>query len=199
MFGLLLIPAGAIAAFVSGSLSQVVGRMNWKVTAGVLAALDIVWYLTPVGWEAPFFPILHLTALALVLLFRDKISEYVHSPLRDRTAVGVALCSFIAVMADHVFGSLVWIFSIGWVVPLKAVRDSIRALVMVWVKLGVSVPADKIGDIFMLILPIMTVERIIYTAIATVLGVSIIRVIGWGRISTALNIPTPEPEEPSSE
>lgn len=70
---------------------------------------------------------------------------------------------------------------------------------MVWVKLGVSVPADKIGDIFMLILPIMTVERIIYTAIATVLGVSIIRVIGWGRISTALNIPTPEPEEPSSE
>ena len=97
------------------------------------------------------------------------------------------------------FGSLVWIFSIGSVVPLKAVRDSIRALGMVWVKLGVSVPTGRIGDVFMLILPIMAVERIIYTAIATVLGVSIIRVVGWGLISTTLNASIPEPVEPSSE
>jgi hypothetical protein len=87
-------------------------------------------------------------------------------------------------MADHMFGNLVWISSIGLVLPLKTVRDAVKALGVIWLKLGIYVPSSSIGDIFMLVLPISAIERGIYTLVATVLGVSLIRAIGWGRIST---------------
>ncbi|MFH0748366.1 MAG: ECF transporter S component [Candidatus Bathyarchaeota archaeon] len=181
VFGLLTIPAGAIAAFVGGCMSQGSGKLNWKAAAIILAMLDALWYLTPVGLEAPFYPILHVAALVLILLFRERISEYMHSSLRNTIVLGTALCSYTAVMADHMFGSLVYVSSIGWVIPLKAVRDAINAWGIISMKLGFSVPTGSLGDIFMLILPISAVERIIYTAVATFLGVSLIRIIGWKR------------------
>jgi len=184
VFGLLTIPAGAIAAFVSGCMSQSSGKLNWTAAAGALAVLDTLWYLTPIGLEAPFYPVLHLAALALILLFRNKTSEYIHSPSRDKTVFGTAICSYVAVMADHMFGNLVWISSIGLVIPLTAVKDAINTLGILTVKLGFKVPPGSIGDIFMIALPISAVERITYTAVATFLGVSLIRIIGWGRIST---------------
>jgi len=186
MFGLLLIPAGAVAAFVSGCMTRSSGQPNWKAAAGVLTALNALWYLTPVGLEAPFYPVLHLAALVIVILLRDKISEYVHSPLRAKNVLGTAICSYIAIMADHMFGNLVWISSIGLVIPLKAVRDAIRTLGMVWLKLGIYTPSTGIGDIFMFVLPISALERGIYTIVSTVLAVALIRVIGWGRISTPI-------------
>jgi len=186
LFGLLTIPAGAVAAFVSGCMSQNSGQLNWRAAAGVLVALDALWYLTPVGREAPFYPIPHLIALVLVILFRDKVSEHVHSPSRDKTIRGIAICSYASVMADHMFGNLVWISSIGLVIPLKGVRDAIKALGIIWLKLGIYVPSGSIGDIFMLVLPISVLERLIYTAVATVLSVSLVRVIGWERITTSV-------------
>jgi uncharacterized membrane protein len=185
VFGLLLIPAGAIAAFVSGCMSQASGQLNWRVAAVVLAILNALWYLTPIGWEAPFYPVLHFAALSLIILFRNKIYEYIHSSSRDKTVLGIAICSYVAIMADHMSGNLIWISSIGLVLPLKAVRDAVRAVGMVWLKLGIYVPSSSIGDIFMLVLPVSAVERGIYTAVATVLGVSLIRTIGWGRILTS--------------
>lgn len=185
MFGLLLIPAGAVASFVSGSMSQKSSRLNWRAATAVLAALDALWYLTPVGLEAPFYPVLHFAALVLVILFRDKISEYIHSSSKNTIVLGTAICSYAAIMADHMFGNLVWISSIGLVIPLRAVRDAIKTLGMVWLTLGIPLATGSIGDIFMLVLPISAVERLIYTAAATALGISLIRVIGWGRISTS--------------
>ena len=184
VFGLLLIPAGAVAAFVSGCIVQNSGKLDWKVATGILVALDALWYLTPVGLEAPFYPLPHLAAVVLVILFRDKVSGYVHHPSRDKTILGIAICSYASVMADHMFGNLAWISSIGLVIPLKAVRDAIKALGIIWLQLGIYVPSGSIGDIFMLVLPISILERAIYTTVATVLGASIVRVIGWGRITT---------------
>ena len=182
VFGLLTIPAGAIAAFVSGCSSQSSGKLNWKAAAGVLASLDALWYFTPVGLAAPFYPVLHFAALALILLFRNKISEYIHSPLRSKNILGTAICSYAGTMSDHIFGNLVFISSVGLVIPLKTVRDAINVLGIFSVKLGFSVPSGSIGDLFMLVFPISAVERFTYTALATILGVSLIRVIGWGRI-----------------
>ena len=84
------------------------------------------------------------------------------------------------------FGNLVWIESIGLVVPLRAVRDAINTLGIISVKLGISIVPGSIGSIFMSVLPISAVERGIYTAVATVLGVALIRVVGWGRIATPI-------------
>ena len=190
IFGLLTIPAGAIAAFISGCLSHGSGKLNWKVAVAVLLLLDALWYLSPVGLEAPFYPILHLAALGLVLIFQNRILIYVHSPSRNKIVLGTALCSYVATMADHMFGNLVWISSIGLVIPLKAIRDTINTLGIISVKLGFSVPPGNIGDIFMITLPISFVERIIYSAIAAFLGISLIRIIGWGW----LTVPAPLPE-----
>jgi uncharacterized membrane protein len=184
IFGLLLIPAGAIAAFVSGSLTQRSHQVNWRAAISVLAVLNACWYLTPVGWEAPFYPVLHIAALALSIIFRNTIPEYIHSNSRRDNLLGSAFCCYAAIMADHMFGNLVWISSIGLVIPLKAVRDAIKAMGIIWLKLGVYVPTISIGDIFMLVLPISAVERLIYTTVATFLGVSLIRSIGWERLST---------------
>lgn len=87
------------------------------------------------------------------------------------------------------FGNLVWISMIGYIIPLKAVRDAIKVLGMAWLTLGISPPTGSLGDLFMLVLPISTVERLTITAMATVVGVSLIRVIGWGRILTSTKKP----------
>jgi len=189
IFGLLTIPAGAIAAFMSGCISQGSVKLDWRIAASILTTLNALWYLTPVGLEAPFYPILHFVALAIILLFRNRISEYLHSSLRNKIVLGTALCSYITVMADHMFGNLVWISSIGLIISLRAIRDALNMVGIISVKLGFSVPSGSIGDIFMLALPISAVERITYTFAATFLGVSLIRVIGWGRISTSVNTP----------
>lgn len=182
VFGLLMIPAGAIAALVSGFLSRKDGISNWKSAAVVLAILDILWYLTPVGFEAPFFPILHWIALALILVFRNKIEEYMESPSSKKLTLGVALSSFIATMAEHMTGNLIFIYAVGLVVPLTALRDALKALGML-VKLGpINLPQELLATIFMAILPVMTIERIAITAIATIVAVSAIRILGRSRL-----------------
>ena len=182
MLGLLLIPAGAIAALVSGFLMKRAKWLNWKLAAVVLAVLDMLWYATPAGWEAPFYPIpLHFTALALILIFRHKIIDFVESQSRRFVTIGVALTNFIGTMAGHMTGNLLYISALGILVDLKTIRNSLRALGMVWTKMGVPLPEPTIGVFFMIFLPVAAVERIAFTAIATVIGVAVIRIIGKSR------------------
>lgn len=179
MLGLLLIPAGAMAALVSGFLIKRAKLINWKLAAIVLAALDLLWYATPAGWEAPFYPIpLHFTALALILVFRYKIVDFMESQSRRFVTIGVALTTFIGTMADHMTGNLLYLSALGILVDLKTIRDSLRAIGMVWAKMGIPLPEPTIGDFFMIFLPVAAVERVVFTAIATVIGVAVIRIIG---------------------
>lgn len=178
MLGLLMIPAGAVSALVSGLLVNRVDWVNWKLAAIIVAVLDIMWYFTPVGFEAPFYPIpLHFSALAFILIFRTRIVDYVESPSRRLLSIGVALTAFIGTMAEHMTGNLIFISALGTVVNLKAVRDSIRALGMIWVKLGVPKISEGIGGFFMVFLPVTAVERIVFTLIAMVIGVAVIRIL----------------------
>jgi uncharacterized membrane protein len=192
IFGLLLIPAGAVSAFVSGCLSREFRWLNWKTSALVLAVLNGLWYLTPVGFEAPFYPILHLIALAIILIFRSNVPKYIRSSSREEVVLGMVICSYSALMADHMIGNLAWISSIGLVVPLKAVEDAIKALGMIWLKAGIYIPSDGLGGIFMAVLPISAVERIIYTIVSTILGVALIRVVGWSRLFATTGRPIRE-------
>jgi len=182
MLGLLMIPTGAIAALVSGFLVRRASWTDWKLAAVMLAALDILWYTTPVGLEAPLYPLpLHFSALLLVLIFRHNIVDYVESQSRRFVTIGIALTTFIGTMAEHMTGNLVFISALGVVVDLKTIRNSIRAIGMIWVKLGVPEMSSGVGDFFMLFLPVTAVERIVFTAIATVIGVAVIRILGKSR------------------
>jgi len=185
MFGLLLIPAGALSAFISGCLSHRYVITNWKVASGVLSILILLWYLTPAGLEAPLYPILHLTALGLILFFRDRISLYMHSTEQAQQIIGSAMCCYGSVLTDHIFGNLAWISSIGLVIPLQSIQNAMKSMGIVWLQLGIYVPDITLGDIFMFVLPISVLERVIYTAVATTLVVGIIRVLGLSIVSDA--------------
>ena len=186
LLGLLMIPAGSIAALASGLLSRKVGRFNWKLAAIVIAALNLSWYLTPVGAEAPFYPVLHWLALALVLAFRGRIAEFTESASTTKMTLGIALSSYIATMAEHMTGNLIFISAVGLVVPLQQVRDAIKALGLVWLKLGIpGMPLTGeggLGTLFMLVLPVSAVERLAITALATFIGLASIRILGRARL-----------------
>jgi uncharacterized membrane protein len=190
VLGLLLIPAGALAALGAGFLTRRTRWANWKSAAILLAVLIALWYATPIGFEAPFYPFfLHIPALILILIFRHKVFDFVNSASKKFVTLGVGIASFVGVMADHMWGNVMFITAVNYVVDMKALRDALRNVGMS-IGLGYSasnpiadwvyqlVANPTLGDFFMLSIPIATVERITFTLIATVIGVGVIMAIG---------------------
>ena len=68
-YGMLNLPTGPVAAIVSGSLARNTKNSNWKFAAIIYAVLMGLWYLTPSGREAFYYPFLHWTAFAVILIF----------------------------------------------------------------------------------------------------------------------------------
>jgi len=190
VMGFLLIPAGAFAALSAGSLVRRTKWANWKTAAVLLTILIALWYVTPLGFEVPFYPFfLHVPALLLILIFRGKIFEFVNSTSRKAVTLGIGIGSFIGVMADHMWGNIMFITAVNFVVDMKAFRDALKNIGMA-ISLGFSSSqpiADwvyqmtanpTLGDFFMLSIPIATVERITFTIIATVVGVGVVMALG---------------------
>jgi uncharacterized membrane protein len=190
VMGFLLIPAGAFAALCAGFLVRRTRWTNWKTATVLLAILIALWYTTPVGFEAPFYPFfLHVPALILILIFRGKIFDFVNSMSRKTVTLGIGIASFVGIMADHMWGNIMFVTAINFVVDMRAFRDAIRSL-GVAIKLGFSannpiadwvyqITADPtLGDFFMLSIPIAAVERVIFTIIAIIVGVGVVMTLG---------------------
>lgn len=190
VLGLLLVPAGAFAASCAGFLVRRTRLANWKNATILIVVLITLWYATPLGFEAPFYPfLLHVPALALILIFRGKILDFVNSTSKRLVTTGIAIASFAGVMADHMWGNIMFITALNYVVDMKAFRDSLRNIGMA-IGLGFSsknpMPGwvyemttnPTLGDFFMLSLPVAAVERIAFTVIATVVGVAVIMAVG---------------------
>jgi hypothetical protein len=190
VMGFLLIPAGALAALCGGFLVRRTKWVNWKTAAVLLAVLIGLWYVTPVGFEAPFFPFfLHVPALVLILIFRGKIFEFVNSVSKKTVTLGIGISSFVGVMADHMWGNIMFITAVNYVVDMRAFRDALKGIGMA-ISLGFSagqpipdwvyqmIADPTLGDFFMLAIPIAAVERIVFTIIATIVGVGVIMALG---------------------
>ena len=190
VWGFLLIPAGAFAALSAGALVRRTKWASWKTAAILLIILIALWYVTPVGFEAPFYPFfLHVPALILILIFRGKIFEFVNSTSKKLVTLGIGIASFIGVMADHMWGNIMYITAINFVVDMKAFRDALKTWGMA-ITLGFSAnnpiaawvyqltANPTLGDFFMLSIPIATVERIAFTIIATIVGVGVVMALG---------------------
>lgn len=190
VMGLLVIPAGAFAALTTGFLARNTKWCNWKAAAIVLAVLIGLWYVTPVGSEAPFYPMfLHLPALALILIFRNKLFDFMNSQSKRLVTIGVGISSYAGVIADHMWGNLMFITVVNLVVGMKTFRDWLKGIGLTWMQLGISAkePFDwayklvanpTMGDYFMLSLPIAAIERIVFTTMATIIAVAVIRTLG---------------------
>ncbi len=75
----------------------------------------------------------------------------------------VGLASYCGVIADHMLGNLVFIASVGILIPYEFIENSLSAL---------NLP--DFPSLFMYVLPISVVERIALAAIATMFGVGLI-------------------------
>jgi uncharacterized membrane protein len=190
VMGFLLIPAGAFAALCAGFLVRRTKWVNWKTAAVLLTVLIALWYVTPLGFEAPLYPFfLHVPALLLILIFRGKIFEFVNSTSKKAVTLGVGIGSFVGVMADHMWGNIMFITAVNYVVDMRAFRDALRNIGMA-IGLGFSanqpipdwvyemITNPTLGDFFMLSIPIATIERLTFTAIATIVGVGVIMALG---------------------
>jgi uncharacterized membrane protein len=183
LLGFLMVPPGALAALVAGSLRSKQKVFNWKLALAVLGALNTLWYISPVGLDAPFYPVLHWAALILMVLFRGKISSFLDSDSKREVVLGTWVCSFAALMSDSMAGNLIFICAVGWIIPLRSVLDAVTNLGMFWLNLGIPrLPFTGLAALFMGALVITAIERITMTIVSTMIGSAVIRILGKGRM-----------------
>ncbi|MGB9756370.1 MAG: ECF transporter S component [Candidatus Bathyarchaeales archaeon] len=174
-YGLLNLPCGPIAAIVSGNLARNNKNANWKFAAIIYAILMGIWYLTPPGQEVLYYPFLHLTAFALILIFREKIHSLLNSEVNIKKILGSIMCCFGGIMANHMTGNLIYIGSIGWYISLKDVKNTLNNLGFFWLKSGLpQPPKDPLGAIFATWLPISVIERLSMTVVAVYIAYGLI-------------------------
>lgn len=143
-FGMFFTPLAAVSAFIAAMLGRG-DRTGWTVSAGVLGVLTAGWFVFEQGRAVPYYIILQVVGLVIILAFREKISEWIKSEDRATITKGVLLCSFPSTITGHMLGGLIFI-----------------------------VLLDPSAAAFIGILPIATLERIGITIGATFFGTSLI-------------------------
>lgn len=143
-FGLFFTPLAAVSAFIAAMLGRG-DRAGWTVSAGVLGCLTAGWFIFDQGRAVPYYIVLQLVGLGIILVFREKIGEWIKSGDRATVTKGVLLCSFPATITGHMLGGIIFI-----------------------------VLLDPSAATFIGILPIAALERIGITFGATLFGTSLI-------------------------
>ncbi len=178
VLSLLLVLPGAVAALVSGLFSEL-DRHGWKFAAIFVMVLNLLWYATAVGREAPLYPVLHWLAFVIVIAFRGKVARMIQGKTRTRALIGVLLCSYVAILADGMSGNLLFIMAVGWVVPLGSVLDAAARLGMIWVRLGIpGISLSGLSGLFMAVFAVMVAERVAATVASTLVSVAVLRIVG---------------------
>ncbi|UCE16337.1 MAG: ECF transporter S component [Candidatus Bathyarchaeota archaeon] len=221
----------AVSALVAGLLTQRTlsphshSVRGWMVAGIILCLLILGWYMTWVGQRAPFYPVLHFSALMIILVTRGWIAtsfegdsevkkkkwqlkpsyalcgiltivsayvvtrsylesiwflSYLSLPLyfaggililyglfsggRAKFAVSVCLASYCGIIADHMLGNLVFINVIDLLIPMNDITEYFLK--------PLNLP--DIPSLFMYMIPVSIIERIIFTAIATLIGVGLV-------------------------
>jgi len=149
-FGLFFTPLAPVSAFVAAALGRrrVFGVRGWMTAAAVFAVLIAGWYGTETGRAVPYYPVLHLIGLGIILVFRGKLADYINGEDKGKLSLGVALCSFSATMAGHMLGNLIFI-SLLQPAPL----------------------------LFTSILPVSAAERFVLTMLSTVVATPLILIV----------------------
>ncbi len=164
IFGLLMTMCPLMGAIVAGGLSTTRFRgKGWIISLIVMTVLILGWYLTWVGSRAPLYPIMHIVALILIVALREKISDLIWSTNKMKMTLGTIIASYAGAMADHMTGNLIFINSLGIIIPWSAIEKWLE-------KMGLpDVPA-----LFMYMLPISAIERALMILAAVIIGTALI-------------------------
>lgn len=93
---------------------------------------------------------------------------------RSSFILAVSIASYCGIIADHMLGNLVFIASIDIFIPLSVIEDYFLK------PLGLpSIPA-----LFMYMIPVSAVERILFTIVATIIGIGLILAIHKANVLT---------------
>ena len=177
-FGMLMLPTGPIGAIVAGALAKNDKRSNWKIAALILSVLIALYYISPIGIQVPFYAFIHLVALALILIFRGKVSDLIRSDDKQKSTWGTAIASFSGIMANHMTGTLIFIATIFLHVQLTGIIDTIKNLGFSALKSGIQkLDLTGLGTLLYWIAPIAVVERLVMTAIAVIIGTGVIFIV----------------------
>lgn len=161
VYGLLNLPTGPIAAIISGNLARNTKGSNWKFAAIIYAVLMGFWYLTPPGQQVLYYPFLHWTAFAFILIFQKKIQVFLDSDVSLKRILGTTMCCFGGIMANSMTGNLIYIGSIGMFVSLDGIKESLKNIGLSWLTKGLKQPADPLSVIFATALPFTVAERLL--------------------------------------
>lgn len=116
----------AMSALIAGFLTQRYLRSKegaikgWMAGAAILGAVILGWYLTPVGQEAPFYPLFHLAGLVLILAMRGWTADAFREGKVDGQKWHVKptylLAGILIIVAAYMLTKLssseLWVFSV---------------------------------------------------------------------------------------
>lgn len=158
--GLVMTPCPLIGALTAGGLSShMLNRKAWIISLVIMGSLVLGWYATWVGMAAPLYPVMHIIALLIIIVLQWRISNFIWSGSKIKNIVGVALASYVGIMADHMAGNLIFINTLGIVFSWKAIQK--------WLE-GLGLP--DIPALFMYMLPVSASERTTMLIAATIIG-----------------------------
>jgi hypothetical protein len=89
---------------------------------------------------------------------------------RGRFVSAVALASYCGIIADHMLGNIIFVSVIDVLIPFSVIEE-------IFLK-PLNLP--DVPSLFMYLIPVSAVERIIFTAIATLFGVGLIMALYRG-------------------
>jgi hypothetical protein len=146
-FGMFFTPLAPLSALMAAALSRrnVFKIRGWTLASGILIVLIAGWYGTSAGRAVPYYSVLHLVGLGIILVFRGKLAEYIQGEDKGKLSLGVALISYSSTIAGQMLGNLIFI---------TLVRPS--------------------PLFFMTIFPVTLFERVVITILSTVIATPLI-------------------------
>jgi len=141
-FGVFLTPLAPVTAFVAAGLcrDKILGVKGWLWSFFVMFSITLGWFLTDIGKQASFYPIIHFLGLLIIISSNKIINKYLRQNENRYLAISALLISIPSTFTGHMLGNIIFISFFS------------------------TTP-----EFFMSILPISIIERTVIASISTII------------------------------
>ena len=139
-------PFTPLRSAISASTAGMLATNNWYIPAASLLTLITIWVILPVGKDTYSILLFHVAGLAIILLFRQKIGNFIRSEDPKKASIGLFTSAYSGNISRHLFGNIL----------------SVTLL---------NIPALT----FISSIPFTFVEQMVFATGATIIGIALIR------------------------